>query len=240
MDILTYKGVMITADGKGPDGKPVSKRSKFDDYSEALVPNTDCDILESKLGRDAESTMARMIHNLTGNPSGELVQKANYELYKVMDRLFAVSLYALSYKSEVAKGLPDNKLLGLEGLSESEIGSLHFEGCGAIHATLRNSRLIMLPEHFSENSWAQFYTEMLTYYEMEKNGINWVIDFSSLHEVPENFWANIMAYSYKLKVIGGRLFLCWVHEDILPPANTELMCEFLRLKKIGKYHFSTM
>ena len=241
MDILTYKGVMITADGKGPDGQLISNRSKFDDYNEVLISNNDCSVLESKLGRDAENTMARMIHSQTGSPSEEQVQKANYELHKIMDRLFAVSLYALSYKSEVAKGLPDNRLLGLEGLSDSEIGTLHFEGCGATHTKLRNHRLIMLPEYFNENSWAQFYSEMLVHYEMEPDGTHWVIDFSSLHSnIPENFWANVMAYSYKLKVISGKLFVCWVHDDILPQANPELMCEFLRLKQIGKYHFSTI
>ena len=214
--------------------------NKFDYYNDILVSNADCFWLERVLSRDAENTMARIICKQTEYLSVNQIQKINDELNKIRERFLAVSLYILGNKSSTAKDLPTDKTLGLEDLSSSDIGVLHFEGCGAIHSTLRNNRIIMLPEKFDEESWGRFYTDMFSYYEKEAKDTNWIIDFSSLHGAPEHFWANIIAYSYKLKTINGQLFLCWVHEDVIPNANVEVLCEFLRLKKIGRYFFSTI
>ena len=215
-------------------------QDRFDYYNDILVSNADSFWLERALSHDAENTVARLISNQGNYLSVDQVKKINSELNKIRERLLAISLYMLGNKSSTAQDLPNNRTLGLRDLSSSDIGVLHFEESGAIHATLRNNRMIMLPEQFDEDSWKQFYTDMSAYYKRELNGTNWVIDFSSLYDTTENFWANIIAYNYKLKTISGQLFLCWVHEDVLPTVNTEVMCEFLRLKRIGKYFFSTI
>jgi hypothetical protein len=152
----------------------------------------------------------------------------------------AVCLYLLGCRSININDLPSKEFWNLSELSDYDAGQLRVEASGVLHTTVKNNRIIMLPNHISEENWQKFYVEAFSYYKYTASGANWIMDFSIVSDIPENFWVNIITYNYKLRSLGGELYLCWVHHSILQRQNLAGICSFFRLKRIGDFYFSTV
>jgi hypothetical protein len=209
-------------------------------YDNTMISNAVSEQVEELLSRDAECALTKMMYSHGDYLSAGQIEKIKDEFQKIKERLLAVSLYMLGYKADAAEDLPNQRILRLDDLSDSDIGVLRFENSGIIHTTLRKNRMIMLPDAFDEEGGYRLYSELLAYYQDEPEGANWIIDFSMLESIPENFWVDIVALNYKLRAKEGSLFLCWLSSALLPQDNTKRFCEFFRLRQIGNYCFSTI
>jgi hypothetical protein len=208
----------------------------FHDY-EYIYPSEKSKKLESLLSIEEQAAYGALLSEQAGCLSRSQIGELK-EVYKT--HINAVSLYMLGCRSINANDLPDKASWNLVELSDSDTGFLRLEDSGVLHTTVKNNRIIMLPNHISEDNWQKFYKEMFAYYKYTASGTNWIIDFSIVSDIPENFWVNIITYNYKLKSLGGELYLCWVHNSILPQGNLDEVCAFFRLKRIGDFYFSTV
>ncbi len=208
--------------------------------NDIMVSNIVSEQVADILSRDAECTLTEIAYSNGDYLLAGQVEKIKNEFERIKERLLAVCLYVFGYKSSDASDLPNQYSLRLHDLVDSDIGVLRFENSGVIHTKVKDTRLILLPDDFSENQMYLLYNDLLRYYLEEPHGTNWVMDFSILESVPEFFWANITAFNYKMKMKGGNLLLCWLPFNIIPQHNIGQFSESLNLKQIGKYCFSTI
>ena len=157
---------------------------------------------------------------------------------KTKIRLTAVALYMLGDNLQEPPNPEDNWTFGQNYLENIKIGTLKSGSGGLVHALVNDNRIILLPRIVNSSQCHAIYADLLYFYAHDPSNTNWIIDCSSLTELPILLLSNLIAYAHKLRSRGSDLYLCWFKPEFIPAPQREKICDFFHLKLSGGYLFS--
>lgn len=180
---------------------------------------------------------------------GRLSTRNPQELAGVLNELrFFLLAIALAGEGIAVSTTKQDSLIGM--LRDGEIptiSEIQKLPSGLVHGLLGSMRIVILPavraEHSSSHNETEFhriYHEFSAIEELERSNSphHWILDLSLVQQIPLLLFANIIAYSQRLRHLGRHMLLFSVRKDLFSPQQLNRVREHFRLQDIGGLLYS--
>lgn len=182
--------------------------------------------------------------SLLSSPAAD-PQKVAEMLNELRFFLLAVALLGEGLGAGPPNGAPLVQLLN-DG-AEPTISGLEQLESGIVHGLMGSLRLVVLPAvraeaagGYEDGEFHKIYHDFSAIEEQERSNHphHWILDLSLVEHVPLLLFANIIAYSQRLRNLGRQMLLFSLRKDLFSPQQYSRVREHFRLTEIGGLLYS--
>ena len=170
----------------------------------------------------------------------EINSNSNDAVDQLKERISAVALYVMGDADQSIINQNSTWSLASIAAQSVPIGKVIKSPGGVAHALVGDSRVILLPRIANNEQSHLVYADLLQCFNREASGIKWIVDCSTLTELPILLLSNLIAYTHKLRSKNSDLFLAWFKPEFIPDKQRDKISDFFHLKLVGGYLFSTL